>query len=110
MKTLTKLFFLLLITFTIPVFSQSSDTKAEKKSDVMSARVKRKKDKAEWKAKRKSERSERKSIRSHDKRLQTKETRKRMRKDRHKAALVNQNKREFFLIRWFRPKPRTGKW
>lgn len=87
-----------------------SDAKTEKKNDVESARMKRQKARREWKAKRKQEHSDRKAIRQHEKRLQTKATRKRMKKDRRKANRVNQNKKEFFLIRLFKPKPRTGAW
>lgn len=112
MKILLKLSFLFLIFTSIPVLSQDNiaDAKTEKKNDVESARMKRQKARTEWKAKRQQERAEKKAIRQHEKRLQTKETRKRMRKDRRKANRVNQNKKEFFLIRLFKPKPRTGAW
>ena len=112
MKARIKIVLLFLFLFSVPVFSQTSggDAKTEKKNDVASARIKRKKNKAEWKAKRKTERSDKKAVRDHEKRLQTKGTRKRMRKDRRKSALQHQNKREFFLIRLFRPKPKTGSW
>jgi len=110
MKIFIQLFLFFLFIFSVPAFSQPNNTgaKTEKKNDVVSAKAKRKKNKAEWKAKRKTEHSDRKAVRQHDKEIQTKGTRKRMRQSRHKAALNNQNKREFFLIRWFKPKPRTG--
>ena len=38
--------------------------------------------------------------------IQTKEVRKRMKKSKRKANRINENKREFFLTRWFRPKHR----
>lgn len=38
--------------------------------------------------------------------IQTKKVRKRMKKSNRKANRVNENKREFFLIRWFSPKHR----
>ena|ERR1035437_6155901 len=96
----------------VPSFSQDkpSDTKTEKKNDVVSARTKRQKAKAEWKEKRKQDRAEQKAIRNHEKQLQTKAVRKRMRKDRQRANRTNQNKKQFFLIRLFKPKPRTGAW
>jgi len=104
------IFFILFIS--APAFSQdnASGTKTEKKNDVESRKIKRKKAKAEWKARREKERGTRHAIKSHEKRLQTKETRKRMKRDRAKANRHNQNKKEFFLIRLFKPKPRTGGW
>lgn len=113
MKLLIKIIISLMF-FSIPVFSQEKNADApkseEKKHDVETARMKRKKAKAEWKEKRKQERADRKAKQDYEKRLQTKKTRKQMRKDRRKADRVNQNKREFFLIRLFKPKPRTGPW
>lgn len=44
---------------------------------------------------------DKKKIREHHKRIQTKATRKKMRRDARKARRVNENKREFFLKRWF---------
>ncbi|MDD5569597.1 MAG: hypothetical protein PHD97_00400 [Bacteroidales bacterium] len=38
--------------------------------------------------------------------IQTKETRKKIRKDLRKANRINQNKREFFVKRWFTRKRR----
>ena len=112
MKTLLKICFLLFMFMSVPALAQdnSPDTKSENKNDIENARVKRKKAKAEWKAKRKQEKKEFKSVRAHEKRLQTKETRKRMRKNRQKATRTNQNKKQFFLIRLFKPKPKTGAW
>ncbi|MBI4931576.1 MAG: hypothetical protein HY841_12475 [Bacteroidetes bacterium] len=112
MKILIQLSFFFLIFVSIPVIAQDkgTDTKTEKKNDVESARMKRKKAKAEWKAKRKQDRGDKKAVRQHEKRLQTKATRKRMHKDQRKANRTNQNKKQFFLIRLFKPKPRTGAW
>ena len=109
MKLILRIVLFCFLFFPVPVFSQEGGS-SEKKNEVENARMKRKKAKAEWKAKRKEERTDRKAVGSHEKLLQTKETRKRMRKNRRKADRVNQNKREFFLIRMFKPKPRTGKW
>ena len=112
MKILLQLSVLFFLFFSVPAMSQDNgaDTKTEKKNDVENARMKRQKARMEWKAKRQQERAEKKAIRQHEKRLQTKETRKRMRKDRQKANRVNQNKKQFFLIRLFKPKPKTGGW
>ena len=112
MKILLQLFFFFFLFVSIPVMSQDngSDAKTEKKNDVESARIKRQKARSEWKEKRKTERADRKAVRYHEKQLQTKATRKRMRKDRQKANRTNQNKKQFFLFRLFKPKPRTGAW
>ncbi|HEY4797602.1 MAG TPA: hypothetical protein VII99_00850 [Bacteroidia bacterium] len=111
MKLVCKIFFFLFLLASAPVMSQdnSTDAKTEKKNDVENARIKRKKAKAEWKAKRNQERADKKAVRDHEKRLQTKATRKRMHKDQRKANRINQNKKEFFLIKLFKPKPRGGK-
>jgi hypothetical protein len=112
MKIFFRLSFILFLFVSAPVFSQdnAANTKTEKKNDVESRKLKRKKAKAEWKARRQKEKGDRKAVRDHEKRLQTKETRKRMKKDRAKANRNNANKKEFFLIRLFKPKPRTGTW
>jgi hypothetical protein len=108
MKILLKVSFLFFLFIAAPAFSQDNTTASEsKKNDVESRKLKRKKDKAAWKAKREKEQGDKKAVRNHEKRLQTKATRKRMKKDRHKAALNNAHKKEFFLIRWFKPKPRV---
>ena len=107
MKIFLKLFLLLFFFISVPAFSQDGG-KESKKNEVENRKAKRKKAKAEWKARREKERGEKNAVKSHEKRLQTKETRKRMKKNRQKAARVNGNKREFFIIRWFKPKPRTG--
>lgn len=109
MKTLLKLFLLVFLFASAPVFSQDSEGD-KKKNEVEDRKMKRKKAKAEWKAKRLKDRGKTKMVKSHEKRLQTKETRKRMKKNRQKATRTNQNKKEFFLIRLFKPKPRTGAW
>ena len=45
-----------------------------------------------------------KDVKAHHKRLQTKKTRKEMRKEKRKSEKLKTNKREFFLIRWFKYK------
>jgi hypothetical protein len=56
----------------------------------------------EARERKKMERAERKAIKKYHKRLQTKKVRKRMKSNRRKTARYNDNKREFFLIRWFK--------
>lgn len=112
MKRLLQLLIIGLLFIAAPAYAQENggQSKADKKKDVESARIKRKKDKLQWKEKREKEKKNRKAIKAHEKKLQTKETRKRMKKNKQKSNRVNQNKREFFLIRLFKPKPRTGAW
>lgn len=111
MKLFLKLFLLFFLFISIPGIAQeNTTTKEDKKNEVASAKVKRQKAKNEWKERRKQEKAEKKAIKAHEKKLQTKETRKRMKKDRKKANRNNQNKKEFFLIRLFKPKPKTGGW
>ncbi len=50
---------------------------------------------------RRMEREERKAVKKYHKRLQTKDVRKRMKASRRKAQRYHDNKREFFLKRWF---------
>lgn len=115
-KFLLKIFFLLCLF--LPAYALPQEKKPDgstteekgKKRDVETARMKRKRAKKEWKEKRKEERKEIKAVRAHHKKLQTKETRKRMKKNNRKANRINQNKKQFFLIRLFKPKPKTGPW
>lgn len=72
--------------------------KQEIKSDRQMRREKREK--------RKLERAERKAVKQHHKRIQTKKVRKRMKESRKTAVRHNENRREFFLKRWFRKKKR----
>jgi hypothetical protein len=106
-----KIFLLFFLFASVPVFAQdNTSSKEEKKNEVISAKMKRQKAKKEWKEKRNKERADKKAVRDHEKRLQTKATRKRMHRDQRKADRHNQNKKEFFLIRLFKPKPKTGGW
>lgn len=65
-------------------FSQSA-AKNDKEQEPKSTRSQRKSAKKEWKDRRRSDRAEKKKIKDHHKRLQTKEVRKRMKKDKKKA-------------------------
>jgi hypothetical protein len=78
----------------------------ENKSTPLSKSAKRKKAKKEWKEHRKLEMEEKKAIKEHHKRIQTKETRKKMKQSKRKSIRVNEHKREFFLKRWFKRKKR----
>lgn len=58
----------------------------------------------EARAKRKLEKAERKAVKKHHKRIQTKAVRKRMNSSIKKTNRYNNNKREFFLTRWYKNK------
>ena len=57
--------------------------------------------------KRRKERAEKKAIKRYHKHLQTKTVRKRMKASRKTAVRYNENKREFFIKRWFKKKKRV---
>lgn len=72
-------------------------------------RAQRKAEKKKWKETRKRKRRAEKAIKAHHKRIQSDDTRKRMKKNYKKAQRVNDNRKEFFIKRWFRKKPKkTG--
>jgi hypothetical protein len=60
----------------------------------------------EAREKRRMERAEKKAIKKYHKRLQTKQVRKRMKSSKRAGYLHNNNKKEFFLKRWFKSKKR----
>ena len=101
-KNLKYIFAFILFCFTILTQAQDKKTEEDKKgTSIKSEREKRRSDKKKWKEERRRKRAEEKAIRDHHKRIQTKEVNKRMRRSKRKAQHVNENKREFFLIRWF---------
>jgi benzoyl-CoA reductase/2-hydroxyglutaryl-CoA dehydratase subunit BcrC/BadD/HgdB len=111
MKLILKIVALFLMIHAVPVKGQDNpSSKEEKKNEVATRRAKRLKAKKEWKESRQKDHSNDRAVRRHEKRLQTKETRKRMRQNRKKANRNNEHKKEFFLIRLFKPKPKTGGW
>lgn len=87
----------------LPLALQAQDKPAAKDTKApATSRVQRKAAKKKWKEQRKVEMEQKKAVKQHHKRLQTKETRKRMRREKKKSDHLRSNKREFFLIRWFR--------
>lgn len=84
----------------LEAFKYQGKTKAEIQKEKYIAREERK----EERERRKIERLEKKRIKKHHKQLQDKKTYKRMKKNFRKAKMYNENKREFFLIRWFKYK------
>ncbi len=70
------------------------------------SRVQKKAAKKKWKEKRKMEKEHAKSVKKHHKRIQQKKTRKEMRIEKRKGEKMRKNKREFFLVRWFKNRHR----
>ncbi|MEO6884082.1 MAG: hypothetical protein ABI199_08660 [Bacteroidia bacterium] len=98
LKIVRKIIFLMAF-LALPVMAFSQENAAQKSPPT--SRAQRQADKKAWKQKRLQDRAEKKKIRDYQKETQTKKVQKRMRKDRRHAARVNQNKREFFVKRWF---------
>jgi hypothetical protein len=103
-KKITYLF--LFLCFLSPVVAQDKGTGPKEKS-FQSERKLRKLERKEAREKRKKEKAERKAIKKHHKRIQTKDVQKRMKKSRKRAIRNNDNKREFFLKRWFQKKKKV---
>jgi hypothetical protein len=90
---------ILLLICLAPLMTVAQEQKAKEKGAPATSRAQRKKAKAKWKEQRRIERDEKKAVKDHHKRLQTKETRKRMKAERKKGDKMRGNKKEFFLIR-----------
>ena len=99
MRTISKKLFFLFICF-LPLVSLSQE--APKDKAPATSRAQRKAAKQKWKEQRKIDMQQKKAVKQHHKRIQTKKTRKEMRKERKKGDKLRANKREFFLIRWFK--------
>jgi len=100
--------FFSLISFYNPAISQDkSSGTGPKEQSIKSKRKIRKIQRKESAEKRRKEKAERKAIKAHHKRIQTKKVRKRMKKSKNRATLNNDNRREFFLVRWFKKKKKT---
>ena len=93
----------LLIAGSILGAAQNKGTGPREQSAKEEIRI-RKQQKRESREKRKLEKAERKKVKLHHKKLQTKKVQKRMKKSRQTAIRNNDNKREFFMKRWFRKK------
>lgn len=94
MKRLIAYFFCFLILITIPscgIFRKQDPADKQMKKN---AKVQRKKAKE-------ADKMYRKAIRKHM-RMQQKSTRKKMKKSYGRSGRINDNKREFFLVRWVR--------
>lgn len=90
------------LSFFSPLIAQTDNAGAgPKKPSIASERKKRKAARKEAKEQRRKERAERKAIKAYHKRLQTKEVRKRMKRNRNKSQRINDNRKEPFFKRWF---------
>ena len=97
---LKKLIFLFILLMPLAVHAQEAkkdDTKAPATS-----RVQRRAAKKKWKEQRRAEMDDKKAVKAYHKRLQTKKTLRRMKQEKKKSDRLRANKREFFLVRWFR--------
>jgi hypothetical protein len=91
---------LLLIILGLPSYIYAQD-KGDSKSSAPTSRAQRMADKKKWKEQRLKAHQDKKMVKQHHKMLQTKKVQKRMKKNKRKAERINDNKREFFLKRWF---------
>ena len=85
----------------LPVFALAQEKSTKDKAPA-SSRVQRKAAKAKWKQQRKDDHDHKKMVKEHHKKIQTKQTRRSMWKEKRKSDKLRSNKREFFLIRWFK--------
>lgn len=87
--------------FHVSFYSQEKGTGPREKSFKQELKT-NKQIKREAREKRKMEKEERKAVKKYHKRLQTKQVRKRMKQSHKTATRYNTNKREFFMVRWFK--------
>ncbi len=102
MKTLfRKLIIVLVCIMPFAVVAQEAHSKDKAPA---STRAQRKAAKQKWKEQRRAEMEQKKAVKEHAKHLQSKQTLKQMKRDKRKSEKLKTNKREFFLIRWFKYK------
>ena len=101
MKAVLRKIILVLICL-MPFVGYAQDATPTKDKAPATSRAQRKKAKQKWKENRKLERSQAKAIKEHHKHLQTKKTNKRMRREKRKSEKLRTNKKEFFIVRWFK--------
>ena len=90
----------------LPAAAQNKGTGPDEPSAKEELRIRKQRRKAA-REKRKLEKEEQKKIKKHHKRIQTKKVQKRMKKSRKQSVRNNENRREFFLKRWFTKKRET---
>jgi hypothetical protein len=95
---------LLFLSFVLPGWTQEKPGIGPKEKSLKKEMSLRKQIRRENRDKRRKERAERRKVKKHHKRIQTKKVRKRMKESKGTAARNNDNKREFFMKRWFKKK------
>lgn len=99
-----KLIVLLICMAPLITVAQEAKPGADKGQSPATTRAQRKKLKKKWKEERRIERDEKKAVKEHHKRIQSKETLKRMKKERKKGEKLRANKREPWIVRKFKYK------
>ncbi len=94
-----RIVFLIIIVIPFNIVAQEASSK---QAAPTSSRAHRKAAKQKWKEQRQLERDQKKEVKEYHKKLQTKQTVKRMKKEKKKSDKLRRNKRDFFLIRWFK--------
>jgi hypothetical protein len=97
-----KLILLLICLVPLTAIAQEPKQGTEKAQSPSTTRAQRKKLKKKWKEDRRIERAEKKAVKDHHKRIQSKETRKRMKQERKKGDKLRANKREPWIVRKFK--------
>mgnify|MGYP003596667996 CR=1 FL=1 len=97
-----KLILLLICLAPLITVAQEQKPAADKGQSPSSTRAQRKKLKKKWKEDRRIEREEKKAVKDHHKRIQSKETLKRMKKERKKGDKLRANKKEPWIVRKFK--------
>jgi len=96
---------ILIFSFTLALNLFSQQKKSGPKEKTFKQELKTNKQlRKEAREKRKLERAEKKAIKKHHKRIQTKAVRKRMKSSKKKTTRYNDNKKEFFISRWYKNK------
>jgi hypothetical protein len=95
---------ILLLICLAPLMTYAQEQKPAAEKSPATTRAQRKKLKKKWKEDRRIERDEKKAVKDHHKRLQTKETRKRMKAERRKGDKLRANKKEPWIVRKFKYK------
>ena len=102
MKSLTKTTKIFLKICFIILVNQATAQQPSVPKAPPSSKVQKQIAKKKWKNERRIQHDAEQNIKEHDKRIQTKAVRKKMRKDKAKSKRINEHKREFFLKRWFK--------
>lgn len=86
----------------MPLIISAQEAQPTKDKAPATSRTQRKKAKQKWKENRKIERGQAKAVKEHHKHLQTKKTNRRMRAEKRRSERLRTNKKEFFIVRWFK--------